>query len=112
MNKREALEKIEELKKFVQEEENKCVTPPKITYLAELERGDLIEFYDGVIGMVSSDSDVNEESCMGGKCIILIKYTNGNNWGLVADGFLDDFKKGKYKRIIRGATLKVVKTNE
>lgn len=72
----------------------------KPTSLRELDAGDLIEFIDGEIGMVTGGVPENkyyEDK----KSIILIRDSARRNWGHLAKGYFQEFKDGEYNRIIK-----------
>ena len=50
--------------------------------------GDLIKFDDGDIGLVLIDEE-----------IVLLKFSDGNGWFELANGYKDEFKRGNYKII-------------
>ncbi len=60
--------------------------------------GNIIEYDDGVIGIIIRDNHVEPENVQNKKTLLLLRYSCGDDWfSLDGGGYLDDFKQGKFK---------------
>jgi len=82
---------------------------PKEPRLKDYDIGTLLEFENGTIGIVCSDSYIRPEFTQDEKAIFLLKDSCGDFHGHIADYWLNEFKKGNFKVIGNIDSIEVVR---
>ncbi len=81
--------------------------PTEVTSLKYIEPGSIVVFNDNAAGMVVCGRGVEKKYTDSEKAVFLLRNHGGCNWGDLARGLLDDFKRGNYKKIIPPSECKI-----
>jgi len=82
---------------------------PKEPRLKDYDKGTLLEFGDRTIGVVCHSYCIKPEFTQDHKAIFLLKYGCGDFHGHIANNYLDEFKKGRFKVIVKIDSIEVVR---